>query len=73
MEVRKSLLYYGLLVIKTHGSESRGQEKQPAQLLPRVYYTRRDCVQKTDNKTNLSTTRILSLSIIQTSNRSTSS
>ena len=32
--------------IKTHGSESRGQEKQLAQRLPRVYYTRRDCVQK---------------------------
>ena len=58
--------------IKTHGSESRGQEKQPARRLPRVYYTRRDCIQKTDDKTNLYTTRILSLSLIQTSNRSTS-
>ena len=58
---------------KTHGSESRGQGKQPARRLPRVYYTGRDCIQKIDDKTNLSTTQILTLSLIQTSNRFTSS
>ena len=45
-------------LIKTHGSVSRGQEQQPVQRLPRIYYTRRDCVQKTYGKTNLYTTRI---------------
>ena len=39
------------ILIKTHDRESCGQEKQPACRLPRVYYTRRDCIQKMDDKT----------------------
>ena len=42
----ESVTYCPKTYIKTQSSESRGQEKQPAQRLPSVYYTRRDCVQK---------------------------
>ena len=55
--------------IKTHSSESRGQEKQPVRRLPRVYIHVGIAYKKPENKTNLSTTRILFLLLILTSKR----
>ena len=59
-------------LVKTYGSELRGQEKQPARHLPKVYlHVAIGRVQKTgkQNKTNLSTTPITSLLLTVTSNR----
>ena len=47
---------YIYIYIKTNGSESRGQEKQPVRCLPRVYIHVGIAYKKPDQKTNLSTT-----------------
>ena len=60
------------IYIKTHGSELHGQEKQLARHLLGVYTHIAIAYKKPKNKTNLSTTQILFLSLILTSKCSTS-
>ena len=52
MRIRVRYVPYAYGMKYAYGTQ-HGQEKQPARRLPRVYYTRRDCVQKTDDKTDL--------------------